>query len=121
MCCIAVIGSRNFRDYKLMKYILDKIDICCIVSGGAIGADYFAEKYAKENGITSIIYKPNWKKYGKFAGYIRNKDIIDNCDEVIAFWDGKSRGTLHSIKLARKQDKKIRIIDYINYNKEVFI
>ena len=52
-------------------------------------------------GLTAVIFPAEWKKYGKRAGYIRNHDIIKNSDHVVAFWDGKSRGTLHSIELAR--------------------
>jgi len=107
---VAVIGSRKFTDYELMKKTLDKLEIELIVSGGAIGADTLAEKYAEEHDIPTIIHKPNWRLYGKAAGFIRNKYIVDDADIVVAFWDGKSRGTEHSIDLARKVGKKVIII-----------
>lgn len=107
---IAVVGSRTFNDYKLLRSTLNKYDhIELIVSGGAKGADSLAEKYARENGIETLIFKPDWDKNGKAAGYIRNVDIIKNCDLVIAFWDGKSKGTKHSIDLAKNGNKKIII------------
>ena len=105
---VAVIGSRNFDDNKVLTKTLDSIDnFDIIVSGGAKGADKLGEQYAKERNIPIQIFLPDWKKYGKSAGVRRNKKIIDYCDIVVAFWDGKSKGTLHSLKLASKLKKKI--------------
>jgi hypothetical protein len=109
---VAVVGSRNFTDYDLMKKVLDNIKIDIIISGGALGADYLAEQYAKENNLEMIIHKPNWHKHGKAAGYIRNVDIVNDAEMVIAFWDGKSRGTHHTINITRKSGKFCSIINY---------
>jgi predicted Rossmann fold nucleotide-binding protein DprA/Smf involved in DNA uptake len=121
----AVIGSRSFNNYKLLKETLDKHnDIGEIVSGGAVGSDSLAEKYAKENKIPFKVFKPNWQdfsepcviktnQYGDFnalAGLKRNQLIIDYCDKVIAFWDGKSRGSKDSINKAQQQGKQVIII-----------
>ena len=111
---VAVIGSRGFQDYgllesKLMVY-LGKIE--CIISGGAKGADSLAEKWAKENEIPCTIIKPDWVKYGKGAGIKRNKQIIEICDQCLAFWDGKSNGTASAIKLAEQLKKPIHLILY---------
>ena len=89
---------------------------CC--KGGAKGADKLSEKWADDNNIDKDIYYPDWNKYGKKAGYIRNQSIIENSDRVIAFWDGSSKGTSHSINLAKKDDKPYKII---YYNDEVFM
>jgi len=111
---LAVVGSRNFNDYPLMKKYLDKIHsiepITLIVSGGALGADTYAECWAEDNKVSRKIFKPEWNKYGKKAGFLRNVTIIENSNKVIAFWDGKSRGTKHSIDLAKKQGKKCKIV-----------
>lgn len=108
---VAVIGSRNFSEYQIVKQALDKIKhkVNIIVSGGAKGPDSFGEYWANNNSIQTLIFKPNWTKFGKGAGFIRNRHIIENCDVVLAFWDGKSRGTKMSIDLAKKQSKKIFI------------
>ena len=57
-----------------------------------------------------MIFRPDWDRYGKAAGIIRNKDIVENSNMVIAFWDGKSKGTASSIELAKKMDKNLKIV-----------
>ena len=117
----AIIGSRSFNDYKVMTHFLDSLLISGIVSGGACGADTLAERYANEHDINLTVYPADWEKYGKSAGYKRNHTIIENCDNVIAFWDGRSNGTYHSINLAKKLKKGVEIIYYLDYNNEVFL
>jgi hypothetical protein len=78
-----------------------------IVSGGANGADKLGELFAKKHNIETIIYKPDWKKYGKSAGFLRNHDIINAADNVIAFWDGVSNGTKHDIDIATQKGKPL--------------
>ncbi len=111
---VAVVGTRTFHDYALLSTSLStlfpKIDL--IVSGGAQGADALAERYAREHGIVVRIFKPDWQRYGKRAGPIRNALIVDHADYVVAFWDGQSRGTLSSVQLARRQGKPLQIIHY---------
>lgn len=106
---IAVVGSRTFNDYSRMKKILNQYIPFILISGGAQGADSLAERFAKEYELTRIIYPAKWKKYGKKAGFIRNRKIIEKADLVIAFWDGKSRGTKMIIKLADDMMTKIVI------------
>lgn len=113
---IAVIGSRSFNNFSNLKYYLDNINsiynITCIVSGGAIGADRLAEKYASLLNIPIVIFKPNYYKFGRIAPIIRNADIVKHSDYVLAFWDGKSKGTLNAISTAKKLRKKIKIVKF---------
>lgn len=113
---IAIVGSRNFRDKSLLDGTMEKYRdvITHIVSGGASGADTMGESWAKSHNIQTIIYKPDWKTYGKSAGFIRNELIIKDCDLCIAFWDGQSRGTAHSISLCKKFKKQLHIVQYSN-------
>lgn len=113
---IAVIGSRNFSDYNKLETILNNLkpNITKIISGGAKGADSLAEKWAKNNNIETKIFIPDWNKHGKAAGFIRNKLIIMDADEIVAFWDGKSKGTQNSINLAKEKGIKIHLITF-NY------
>jgi predicted Rossmann fold nucleotide-binding protein DprA/Smf involved in DNA uptake len=106
----AVVGSRSFQDYSFLQEILEGYDISKIVSGGARGADQLAERYAAEKGIPTQIFKPDLVRHGKSNPYAGNHSIIDASEQVVAFWDGKSRGTSHSIKYAQKTGKKVFII-----------
>jgi len=109
----AIIGGRDFNDYELVNKIMSQYkDITSIVSGGAKGADSLGAKYAFDNDIKLITHLPDWDKYGRGAGFVRNKLIIDDADVVIAFWDGKSKGTKNSIDTTKKQNKQIEIVEY---------
>mgnify|MGYP003347785061 CR=1 FL=1 len=112
MIKLAIIGSRTFDNYNILKENLEsyKNKISLVVSGAAKGADLLGERWAIENNIKTLIFPANWEKYGKRAGFIRNEDIIKNCDAVIAFWDGKSKGTFHSLSLADKYKKPYKVI-----------
>lgn len=107
---IGIVGSRTFNNYELLKQIVSQYNPSHIVSGGANGADSFAEQYANEFNIPITIHYPNWDKYGKSAGFKRNKLIVDDSEMIIAFWDKKSKGTVHSINLAKEQKKNIVLI-----------
>jgi len=102
---LGIVGSRDFTDFDFMEqHIFQnfKVDyITAIVSGGAMGADILAERFADKYKIPTLIYEPKWATYGKKAGYMRNIDIVKNSDHLLAFWDGKSKGTSHSINLAK--------------------
>jgi hypothetical protein len=93
-------------------YSLDEDDT--VVSGGAKGADTFAEIYARERGLDVIIFKADWNRHGRRAGFLRNHDIVNECDRLVAFWSdsrgGKSTGTQHSIRLARDNDKPTLVL-----------
>jgi hypothetical protein len=109
---IAIIGSRNFSDWGLVASTLEPYlgKVTLVISGGAKGADFLGERWAKLNDIETLIFPADWDKFGKRAGYLRNTDIIKNCDLCIAFWDSVSRGTSHSISLCNKYNKPVEII-----------
>jgi len=101
---VAIVGSRDFNDYSQLHYMMRKLcemfSIDGIISGGAKGADSLAELFAKNYEIPIMVIKPDWNKFGKAAGMIRNGEIIKAADFVVAFWDGRSRGTKNSIDRA---------------------
>lgn len=111
---LAIIGSRTFDNYELLYKELEKYKerINLVVSGGAKGADYLGEVWARENNIKTLIFYPDWDKFGKRAGFIRNEDIIKNCDCCLAFWDGVSNGTKHSLSLCEEYNKPYKIIKF---------
>lgn len=118
---VIIAGTRAFEDYDLLCRKCDEIlqkkalkHSVVIVSGTARGADRLGERYAADRGYAVEKYPANWKAFGKAAGYIRNGDMADASDMLIAFWDGKSRGTGHMIDLAWKKGLSVQIIDYCN-------
>ena len=104
---IAVVGSRSVTVSDIGKYISNAEEI---VSGGAVGVDCCAAKYAKEHGIRLTEFVPQYERYGRAAPIVRNKEIVDYSDKIIAFWDGNSKGTLSVIKYAQKVGKPCEII-----------
>ena len=113
---VAIVGSRTFKDYEFMKRKLDKCFMLkkptAIICGMANGADLMGKRYAEENDIPVMEYPAEWDKYGKTAGYIRNTEMADVADAVIAFWDGKSEGTKHMIETSQKRNIPTRIIKF---------
>jgi len=105
----AVIGSRTFNDYSLLCKVLKDFDITHVVSGGAAGADSMAVQWALDKQIPYTEHVPNWMKYGKAAGFIRNADIIADSELVIAFWNGFSKGTENSINIAKTRGVPVYI------------
>ena len=106
---LAIIGSRNLNVENIGDYIPSGVSE--IVSGGAKGIDTFAAQYARGNGIALTEFLPDYARYGKGAPIVRNKQIAEYADEVLAFWDGKSRGTLSVIKYCEKIGKRCRVIE----------
>ena len=113
---LAVVGSRTFDEYPLLKKKLDdmrkRYAVVEIVSGGAKGADSLAARYARENEIPLTELKPDWTRYGRAAGVLRNTDIVDQCDVLIAFWDGTSKGTRDSIEKAERLEKETIVVEF---------
>lgn len=111
---LAVVGSRNFVNYRLVKEtILQNVDINRIkylISGGAVGADSLAQQFAKEHGLPILIFYPDWN-IGKHAGFLRNERIIKASNLVYAFQVDKSKGTQHSINLAKQFNREVHVIN----------
>lgn len=104
---IAVVGSRNITVPDIGRYIPRCEEI---VSGGAVGVDTCASRYAEEKGIKLTVFMPEYLRYGRAAPIVRNKKIVDYADEVIVFWDGKSKGAQSVIKYAEKSGKACRVV-----------
>lgn len=118
---VAVVGSRSFRDYRLMCKELDTLRkeksgyTLRFVSGGAQGADKLAEQYAEEHDLKIDVLKPDWRPNGVYdpqAGLNRNTDIVQAAQMVIAFWDGVSTGTRDTKRKAENLGLETRVIRY---------
>ena len=105
---IAIIGSRNADRQNIAEHLPP--DVTEIVSGGARGIDTQAAQYAIANGIRLTEFLPEYEKYNRGAPLKRNEQIAQYADEALVFWDGRSRGTKHTIDLFRKLGKSVKII-----------
>ena len=105
---VAVIGSRNLIVQDLKHYLPEEVTE--IVSGGAKGVDTSAKEYADAQGIKLTEFLPEYGRYGRGAPLKRNISIVEYADLVLAFWDGKSRGTKFVIDECKKRNKPVRII-----------
>ena len=104
---IAIVGSRNVTIDNIANYITNQDEL---VSGGAVGVDQCVAAYARNNGTKITEFLPQYEIYGRAAPIVRNRQIVEYADEIIAFWDGKSKGTLSVIKYAKKIAKPCRVI-----------
>lgn len=114
---IAVIGSRNYSDYEEFKeqleYLTQNIkEEVVYVSGACLsGADALVVRFCQENNKQLIEYPPDYIKYpGKHALFKRNDEIVAECDYLISFWNGISRGTSYTHNKAIKAGKRVKII-----------
>lgn len=113
---IVVAGTRTFDDYELLSAWIDAMrgfyqDVK-LVSGGAKGADALAERYASDNNIEIDVFNADWNKHGKAAGPKRNKQMAEVADVLLAFWDGKSRGTANMIDEAKQRGVQTHVIHF---------
>jgi hypothetical protein len=117
---VIIAGGRDFDDFrflckKCMKKLQNKTDVT-IVSGAAKGADQLGEKFANFMGYDIKRFPANWD-LGLVAGMLRNRDMAEYADALIAFWDGKSKGTKNMIEEAQKRNLQVAIY-YYNQEKE---
>lgn len=101
---VIIAGSRDITDYRQVEaaYLSSNMVITEIVSGGARGVDSLGEQVAKNFGIPVKVFPADWNKYGKRAGALRNIQMANYAEGLIAIWDGKSKGTKHMIDEANK-------------------
>lgn len=117
MVRVGIVGSRSITDvdyvFSVLNFFLRRLleeEEVVIISGGAVGIDKMAEKYANEKGLKTEIYLPDYKSYsGKVAPIKRNQTIVDNSDYLIAITTG-SRGTASTIRMAEKKNIPFKIV-----------
>lgn len=105
---LLIVGSRSISDFDIGAVVPGETEL--IITGGACGVDALAEAFADAKGISKLILRPNYKKYGKGAPLVRNREMVDLCDKAVIIWDKKSRGTKYTIDYAKKQDKDVLFI-----------
>ena len=105
---LAIIGSRSANRIEIDRYI--PAEVTEIVSGGADGIDTLAKKYAIRKQIPLKEFLPAYHLYGRAAPIKRNEEIAEYADQALAFWDGSSKGTQHTIRFFQKRNKPITVI-----------
>tara|TARA_R110000851_G_C12635387_1_gene518345 strand:+ start:19 stop:471 length:453 start_codon:yes stop_codon:yes gene_type:complete len=115
---VIIAGGRDFSNPysidRVMKYLFGhrqshSLEVVC---GGARGADTEGEQWALRQSQTVTKFLPDWDGLGKRAGFVRNAEMADYADVLVAMWDGKSRGTSHMIKDARKKGLDVHVFNY---------
>lgn len=114
---LIVCGCRDWTDEAAVRgaIMLDyagRREGYVVVHGACpTGADMLAEKFCREVNMRTEPHPADWAKHGKGAGVVRNgKMVALGADQVLAFWDGKSPGTLDTIKRASATGIPVRIV-----------
>lgn len=108
---VLVCGSRGFSSRATIGLRLAELPAGSeVIHGAAHGADEIADGFAREFGMKVTRYPANWFKFGRKAGIIRNVEMLDTGpDLVLAFWDGFSRGTKHTIAEAERRGIPVEV------------
>lgn len=113
---LIIAGGRDFMNVPLL---VQKLDVLCsrkmpdvVLCGEARGADALGKRWAQSKGIAVESYPADWDAHGKRAGFLRNKLMAENATHLVAFWDGKSKGTKHMIDYANAKGLKVRVVNY---------
>jgi len=116
---VIIAGGRKFSDYELLEYrVIGLLDAYMddlkleIVSGGARGADKLGERFANEHNIPVKLFQADWGTYGHGAGPVRNQEMADYADVLVAFWDGESTGTNDMIMRAMHSGLDLHVFRY---------
>jgi hypothetical protein len=107
-----IAGSRTINDFFLVeRAVLESgFRITEVLSGGARGVDSLGEAWARRNGVLVSRFPAEWERYGKQAGYIRNEQMADRAEGLIAVWDGCSTGTGHMIEIAKRRGLRVFVL-----------
>jgi hypothetical protein len=112
MAPLAVVGSRDFANLELVRrFVRSRKPDTVIVSGGTSGVDTAAVDEAILLGRPYEVIPADWARYGRSAGPRRNEQLVRSVDAVVAFWDGRSRGTRHAFRCALAQGKPVWLFD----------
>lgn len=108
---VIIAGSRDFTNRHVVAQALNDSGFIPtqIVSGGARGVDTVGENIALLMGYSVKQFPADWETYGKAAGPIRNAQMAEYADALIAIWDGESRGTKNMIDTMQKLGKPVHI------------
>ena len=106
---VVICGSRSVTDYQeLLRAVHDcGFHITEVISGGAIGVDQMGERWAEEKNLAIRRFRPDYAHYGRSAPIVRNSEMLDESEAIIAVHDGRSRGTAWMIRHAHRRCKPV--------------
>lgn len=107
---LMIAGSRGITDFDLSPYIPEETTL--IIAGGAAGIDTLAEQYADAHKFSKLILRPRYALYGRAAPLKRNEQMVALADLIVVVWDGRSKGSQHTIEYAKKQGKEVVVVFY---------
>ena len=115
---VIIAGGRDFDNYEMLSNTMKNLNIIVseVVCGGANGADLLGKEWAERNGIPVKMFPADWDQYGKSAGFIRNHEMGEYADFLVAFWDGKSSGTHNMITTMKQLKKHGKVVCYSKDN-----
>lgn len=109
---LIVAGGRDFADFDLLAETLFPLGDFELVCGEAKGADLLGRKYAELAQLPIHSFPADWESLGRRAGFFRNARMASFADELVAFWDGESRGTQHMIRTMQALGKPVIVVRY---------
>ena len=110
---LAIIGSRDLPgspETVATAIAHHNLAPTAVLCGEARGPDTWGRLWAEQQGIPVISYPADWERYGRSAGMIRNREMINAADEVLALWDGKSKGAGQAIALAKRRGIPVYLV-----------
>ena len=111
---VIIAGGRDFNNSQMVEDTMNKLNFIVteVVCGDAAGADTEGNLWGQRHGVPVKHFPAQWDTFGKVAGIIRNHEMGDYADYLVAFWDGKSRGTKDMIDYMRKIGKHGTVVMY---------
>lgn len=113
---VLICGSRDWSAPLTSDALTDRLNALPadaeIITGGAPGADFWAEKWARWSGRPVRVFKADWKRHGKKAGPLRNREMLNERPDLVLAFKAKleSRGTQDTIDEARRRGIPVEVI-----------
>ncbi len=108
---VAVVGSRSIKSSTALAQRLAELKPAAVVSGGAMGVDALAAAWARANGVPLIELRPDYATHGPTAApHVRNAEIVRRATLVLVVWDGKSKGTMSTLRAARRLGRPCELL-----------
>jgi hypothetical protein len=110
---VIVAGSRSIVSYLIVAEAIEQagLEIDEVVSGGASGVDKLGELWARKHNVKVKRFPAQWDRLGRRAGFVRNSQMADYAEALIAVWDGESRGTKHMIEEMEERGKLVIVVE----------